>query len=293
MALGVFLLFLLFSFKFTHSANILVVSPTVSKSHHVMFGVLSRALAGRGHNVTQITTFPEETTIENLKEISVKSSRFVFLNDLPVEVFGGAAPSFLTAARMLLVYVDSTANVLNFTEVRTLISSRSDKFDLVISESFLDDVFLAFAHKFDAPVITVSSCNMYAWTADRFGIPSDPAYIPGFHSGYSTSMRFSQRLRNSLLDVAERLLFSFALEPKSTGVVREYFGADYPAVSELAKNISLYLVNTPSVLYGSRPYPPQVVDVSGIHLRPAKPLSQVTLVTRPRIQHKPRSSGNL
>lgn len=272
--LSVFL-WCLFGLKCTRSANILVVSPTVSKSHYVMFGVLSRALAGRGHNVTQITTFPEATTIENLTEINVQSVRTIFLNDLPVETFGGAPPSFLTVARQLLVYVDNTAKVLNFTDVRRLISSESDKFDLVISESFVDDVFLGFAHKFDAPVITVSSCYMHAWTAERFGVPSDPAYIPGFHSGYGAHMRFSQRARNSLLDVAERLFFGLLLEPRSTRVVREYFGADYPAVGQLTRNISLYFINTPSALYGARPYPPQVADISGIHLQQAKPLSQV------------------
>lgn len=272
--LGVFLL-CLFGLRCTRSANILVVSPTVSKSHYVMFGVLSRALVGRGHNVTQITTFPEVATTENLTEISVKSVRTVFLNDLPVEMFGEVPPSLLTAARMLLVYVDSTANVLNFTEVRRLMTSESEKFDLVISESFVDDVFLGFAHKFEAPVITVSSCYMYAWTADRFAVPSDPAYIPGFHSGYGVRMQFWQRLRNALLDAAERLFFRLLLEPRQTAVVREYFGADYPTVDQLVRNISLYFINTPSALYGTRPYPPQVVDISGIHLQQAKPLSQV------------------
>lgn len=272
--LSVFLL-CLFSLRCTRSANILVVSPTVSKSHYVMFGVLSRALAGRGHNVTQITTFPEVTTTENLTEISVKSVRTVFLNNLPVEMFGVVPPSFLTAARMLLVYVDSTANVLNFTDVRRLMTSESEKFDLVISESFVDDVFLGFAYKFEAPVITVSSCYMHAWTADRFAVPSDPAYIPGFHSGYGVRMRFWQRLRNALLDAVERLFFRLFLEPRQTAVVREYFGADYPSVGHLVRNISLYFINTPSVLYGTRPYPPQVVDISGIHLQQTKPLSQV------------------
>lgn len=269
-------LFVCCLFNSTLSANILVVCPTVSRSHYVMFGELSRALVARGHNVTTITTFPgEAATMKNLTEISVQSVRKVMLNDLPMEEFGGSPLGFLQITPKILEYVDNTVNVLNFTSVQSLIVSKSDKFDLVITESFLDDVFLAFAHKFSAPVITIGSCYMYSWTADRFGVPSDPAYIPGFHSGYSRHMGFLQRVHNALLDVAERLFYHFLLEPRATQVVRKYFGEGYPRVRDLARNISLYFINTPASLYGPRPYPPQVVDISGIHLQPATPLTQV------------------
>lgn len=264
-----------FSLGCADCAKILAVVPTLSKSHYVMFEVLIKQLASRGHAVTAITTFPQENRVENLVDISLRPVRKVVLNSFEFGYFSRIPETVLEVAPKFLEYIAETEKVLNFTAVSDLINS-NEHFDLIIYESFVDDVFLGFAHKFGAPVITVSTCFMFPWIADRFAIPANPAYVPGFYSGYSDRMGFLQRLQNCLHDVSGRLYFYLVLEPRSTRVLRKYFGPDTPPVRQLITNVSLYFVNSPFPLFGARSYPPQVVDISGVHLQDARPLPQVT-----------------
>lgn len=278
-AAAVFVLLAAWSLGCADSAKILAVVPTLSRSHYVMFEVLIKQLASRGHAVTAITTFPQESRVENLEDISLRPVRKVVLNNLEFGFLNRIPETVLEVAPKFLEYIAETEKVLNFTAVSDLINSNKN-FDLIIYESFVDDVFLGFAHKFRAPVITVSTCFMFPWIADRFAIPASPAYVPGFYSGFSDRMWFLQRLQNSLHDVSARLYFYLVLEPRSTQVLRKYFGPDTPPVRQLITNVSLYFVNSPFPLFGARPYPPQVVDISGVHLQDARPLPQVIWLYR-------------
>lgn len=255
-------------------ANILAVIPTLSKSHFVMFEMLLKELLKRNHTVTSITTFPQETPIKNLREISLKPVRKVVFNDFPLDYFKKVPETFTDVAFRFFEYIDDTEKVLNFTDVSDLIRS-NESFDLIIYETFVDDLFLGFAHRFKAPVISISSCYMFPWIADRFAIPANPAYVPGFYSHFSSVMTFYQRLQNTLLDINNRMFFKYLLVPKTNRLVRKYFGDDAPSVGSLVKNISLYFINTHHSFYGARPFPPQVVDISGLHLKPPQPLPQV------------------
>lgn len=58
--------------------------------------------------------------------------------------------------------------------------------------------------------------------------------------------------------------------------IRKRFGDDVPDVATIAKNISLILVNQHYSFTGPRPLSNQVIEVSGIHIKPPKPLPQVT-----------------
>lgn len=260
-------------------ASILAVVPTLSKSHYEMFEVLICELAKRGHKITSVTTFPQESPIENLNEISVKDTRKVFINNYPFNSFPNVPETFLDVTPKFFGYFSDIEKVLAVPGVRNIISSNST-YDLVIYEMFIDDLFLGFAHKFKAPVITFSSCYMFPWMSDRFAIPANPAYVPGFYSGgYSKIMTFYQRTCNTFYNIITRLFYYVLIEPKIDDLAKKYFGDDMPSVHQLAKNISLYFTNTHFTFYGAEPLPPQVVDVSGIHLKPPKPLQQVYVFT--------------
>ncbi|KAG8268478.1 UDP-glucuronosyltransferase 1-1 [Homalodisca vitripennis] len=259
------------------SANILAIVPTLSSSHFVVFEVLIKDLLKRGHTVTTVTTFPQKTSIANLTDIDVSSDRTVFKNNLPVEFLSVIPERFFSVAHRFFDYLADVEKILSVPEVEALINSKT-VFDLVIYETFIDDVFLGFAHKFRAPVVTIGSCHMFPWVVDRFGIPANPAYIPGFYSDYSGTLNFYQRVENTFLDLTCRLFYKFLLEPRMTEVVKKFFGRDTPPVRDLVKNISLYLVNTHSSFYGARPFPPQVVDVAGIHLASPKRLPAVRTI---------------
>lgn len=58
--------------------------------------------------------------------------------------------------------------------------------------------------------------------------------------------------------------------------LRKRFGDDIPDVAEIAKNISLMLVNQHYSFSGPKPLSTQLIEVSGIHIQPEKPLPEVS-----------------
>lgn len=60
---------------------------------------------------------------------------------------------------------------------------------------------------------------------------------------------------------------------------RRFFGEDLPPFSSLVKNTSMVFVNSFSLLHGVRPNTPQVIEIGGIHVKPAKQLPHVSSST--------------
>ena len=57
----------------SHGARILGVFPFTSKSHMIIHRVLMLELAGRGHEVTEVTPFLESKILRNYTQIEVKA----------------------------------------------------------------------------------------------------------------------------------------------------------------------------------------------------------------------------
>lgn len=58
--------------------NILVFAPMPFKSHFRGFQPLFKELAGRGHNLTVVSTFPLQKSIENYTDIPITVDESVF-----------------------------------------------------------------------------------------------------------------------------------------------------------------------------------------------------------------------
>lgn len=52
------------------------------------------------------------------------------------------------------------------------------EFDVIILEIFLDEALLGFAHRFNAPIIGLSTFGASKWTTDLVGSPSPLSYVP-------------------------------------------------------------------------------------------------------------------
>lgn len=59
-------------------------------------------------------------------------------------------------------------------------------------------------------------------------------------------------------------------------ILREKFGSDMPSVTDIAKKISLLLVNTHYSLSGPRALSPKVIEVGGVHIKEPKPIDEVS-----------------
>ncbi|RZC33076.1 UDPGT domain containing protein, partial [Asbolus verrucosus] len=149
-----------------------------------------------------------------------------------------------------------------------------ETFDIVIMEFFNTDCFVPFAHKFKAHLIGLSSCTIMHWTNERFANIYNPSYIPINHMDYSDRLGFFERVENTILGVIHEILFNYILRYNDERIARMYFKENFPPLTHIIHNASLFLVNTHSSLNLPKPQVPAVVDIGGVHIEEIKKLPQ-------------------
>lgn len=68
------------------------------------------------------------------------------------------------------------------------------------------------------------------------------------------------------------------MDRTDNAVLRKRFGDDMPPVADIAKKISLILVNTHYSLSGPRALTPKVIEVGGVHIKEPKPIDKVSIL---------------
>jgi len=253
--------------------RILALFPYPGKSHFDIFNPLVKALAEKGHDVTVVSHFPQKTPIPNLTDISLENTSnntvdVVDANTIPqLRIVKYVMPLILASM------TDETCKNLNHPNLKQLLDSKK-KFDLILIEHFNTDCFLSVVHLIGAPFIGLTSHILMPWTNERLGNIDNPAYVPNHFLGFSDKMTFVQRVENTLMYVWCKAVEYFILERQAYGYVKETFGNEIPPLYDIAKNISLILVNTHFTLNRPRPVVPGYIDINGIHVRKQQELPQ-------------------
>lgn len=273
----VYFFFLLCTLKCAESSKILAIFAHNGKSHFDVFGPFLEELAARHHQLLVISHFPRYQFMDNYKDISLRgilqNNETEGIINLRHLTYGGHVKS---ALRLRMWGNTACKKTFEHSSVQNLMISE-EKFDLIITELFNTDYFLAFAHKFSIPIIAFSSCELMPWANGRVGNPDTPSHIP-LYSGQSTNkMDFSERVLNTFWYVFHKLHYSFLMEAQAHKLARQHFGESLPPIPQLARNTSLILVNRHLSLNGPRPLVPGVIEVAGIHIKPAKKLPEVRL----------------
>jgi glucuronosyltransferase len=162
--------------------------------------------------------------------------------------------------------------------VQDLIHSNDQEFDLIIAEAFNHDCVLGFAHKFKAPIVQVVTFGGTSWMADWVGNPTPYSYVPDPFQDFSDRMDFWERLLNTLGVTLQKLTRLFYFLPKQQALLEKYFSdyAPLPSISELDSSTSLLLLNHHFSISYPKPLMPNVVQVGGMHVKPAKKLPAVS-----------------
>lgn len=149
-----------------------------------------------------------------------------------------------------------------------------EKYDVILLEQFNTDCMLGVAHKLNIPYIGMSSCLMMPWHYARFGLPSNPSYIPALFMGNSEKQDFVQRLGNWIAFHGMKFLYSQFSDKGADKILNKYLGDGIPSVSELAKKTSLMLVNEHFSMSGAKPKFPSIIDIGGVHIQKQKKLDK-------------------
>nr|QPA18404.1 UDP-gluconosyltransferase [Trialeurodes vaporariorum] len=253
--------------------KILGLFPYNGKSHVIMFKSIMEGLAKRDHDVQVLSHYPLETPLENYTDLSVSGSIPLPNNQKSFELFDYAHLDIFNVRSLISLYhrIEEHEDVMKTEAVQKLMNS-TERYDLIITESFVTDMTLGFVNKFKVPFVLLNSCSLPSWTGSLVASPQNPSFIPHFQSRFSPRMTFSERLRNTLGLATRLAAWYWFFVPQNQRIMNRYFGDNSPALLKIAKNVSLVLVNTHYSITGSRPFAPNVLEVGGIHIGPPKTL---------------------
>lgn len=252
-----------------YTANILVVAFFSIKSHKLTYLPLIEELGKRGHNITLVTPIKPVKTMKNVKEIFTLDVDKIFQAN-QFDAFEAKEKGLVIDVSKILEMVHDTCTMTyDLPHVRALLQ---EKFDLVILQPYMNDCVLGMIYRLQVPFVLFTPTSVPPSIASQIGGHLPPAITPNVLWGYSLPMTFLQRFKSFGADVMINLFMSLIYEPKVEKIYRDKLGDDIPSLREILGNTSMVLSNGHFSMVAPKPYYPDVVDVGGIHSRPAKPL---------------------
>jgi glucuronosyltransferase len=169
--------------------------------------------------------------------------------------------------------------VLEEPSVQKLMHS-DERFDIIIVEGFYIDCFLGFAHKFKAPVVQVCPFGGPEYIGDLVGNPNPYAYIPDVFQEFTDKMSFSERIKNTLGGLFQRIGRRHLIIPRQDAIMKKHFNytSSMPSITDLEKSTALVLVNHHFSISYPKPVMPNYVQVGGMHIKPPKNLPAVSAI---------------
>lgn len=270
-----------------YAAKILAVFPHHGYSHHAVYLPLLRELANRGHDVTAIANYPSghpnitDVSLNGYIPLSNNKQNMSALADL-IDGMGDVRSSVFALRSF---YSRSRMNEAMFTvdAVKRLLSGHgpaTEKYDLIVTEHFNNELFLAFVAKLDVPFVLTSSCGLLPWSANAMGQPYSLAISPLTLMGQQPSAdNVYGRVMKTVAHVVQLLGYTVFCRAKDERFIKNNLTMDV-SLDRLILNASLMLVNTHFTMHGTRTFVPAIVEIGGIHVETAKPLPTVSVSIR-------------
>lgn len=274
------LILLSIGFTYTSTINILSIFDFPTRSSVITFAPLIKKLTEKGHNVTVIANFAFKGIQQNYKQILL--NRSAIATDIENHIDLSNTPHW-----RILSYLGPTFfNELNGNICNALFSKKdirdlwqSNKtFDLVIIPVFQSDCVYQLAKQFKCPIVGVHTTVITSWTANKYALPNNPAYVPNFYMPFYAKMTFLQRFENTLVTWLHNIYYSIVMDEKEKAIVTKYFGTkEAEQLKEQCHKVSVFLVNTHFTFQSPRPTVPTVIEVGGIHIGQTNTLPKVML----------------
>lgn len=211
LAMNFKLIFLLVSLlSICESSKILIVHTSMSRSHVIPLQEFAKVLAKSGHEITFVSSFPLEKTINNYRDIEVKISEndLKFFDDF-TKIMGQDpnSVSFLELMSAISKILYGHGNyTLQSNEVHKLLNS-GEQYDLVITGYFMSEYLLGFADHFKCPSIVFFSGGYLSSIHKMVGNPLSISGAPHTLLSAASEMNFIQRLKNFVINGLDLLVF--------------------------------------------------------------------------------------
>ncbi|KPJ20476.1 Ecdysteroid UDP-glucosyltransferase [Papilio machaon] len=160
---------------------------------------------------------------------------------------------------------------MNITEVKELISNKTEKFDLILVEAFYT-MALGITHVFKAPTVLLSSFGSFLGNYEIVGAPTNPPLL--YRNIFSLklyNMTIWEKLNELYTQIRIRYT-SIASDEEENKALKRIFGPDTPTLNELKTKVEMLFLNINPIWEGNYPVPPAVVHMGGLHQTPPKEL---------------------
>ncbi|GMR37537.1 hypothetical protein PMAYCL1PPCAC_07732, partial [Pristionchus mayeri] len=269
------ILLLLLSFVSSLSSlRILVISPTVARSHVVFMGSLADSLAEKGHTVHTIMIEVEKTDTNG----TTKSDKVVFipstrprseLHDLLKEdPFDESLEMLnigvlLAIRQSLRIYAEDT--VTQYDRFLKPLES-PEGYDVGISENLGSLPLFLYRRLSVRRYVLASAIGLSSIMAEAMGVPMPPSYVPNPLSSRvsTTEMSIVDRARYLIDYIFAPPIYKFICKAQ-LDYLRQ-FDPDLLDVMDAKAGSKFVAVNFPLLLDHLRPYTRHVIHVGGITL---------------------------
>ena len=265
------------------SAKILCIDVVSSRSQKISYERLLHTLAGRGHEVTILSSFKPLKTVKNVREIlTFESENFLDFDDNdgkgPINLFEfQEREEEFNPFLMLNLFAKACQMTYDLPQVKELMK---EKFDLVILQIIFNECAAGLVHHFNTTTILFSPLSVPSWISGIFGNPTPVSFVPNLFLNLGERMTFYERAINLLTTTVLTLSQDYSYKPSMEALYREKLNdPNIPSNDEILRNASLILSNSHFALGQARPFLPDIVEVGGMHCTPAKPLPKVYVET--------------
>lgn len=254
------------------TARILAVESIAGKSHWNYVSSILRVLSNNGHQVTVFTPFPEgERANYTEVDTSIDFGPGFILKDLIVTMdFMGSPMTMIKTIRTKRTFMcDKVYSNMQLNKIME--DNENTKFDILIIEHLGYDCDLYLAKKLKLPFIYLISSPMLTF-AERsiFGDIPNPATISYLFSDHAIPKTFVQRFLNTAMLAYSTVLLSYDKWIRNYTTNRKY------DLGTSTIRPSLTFVNSHFISEASRPFPQNVIQVGGIHLKPPGSIPNVS-----------------
>ncbi|CAH0559936.1 unnamed protein product [Brassicogethes aeneus] len=257
-----------------NSAKIIGIFMTPSYSHQVVFQPIWKELSLQGHDVTVITTNPlNDPTLVNLTEIDIGDFSYAEWKKSSLLTLGLRPHSVTEELQEISkAYMNLSHVQLSHPIFQEIIKNQSKHhYDLFLVEYLWPSMY-PFKDIFNCPMVGILSLPMVSSSYSYMGMPHHPVLDPDMILPFATDLSFQERIGSVAFNLVFKLAGAIQLAPKINALNRKYFGEHVRPYRDIAKEVSLVIVNSNMVNANIKPLIPQVIEISGIHIKPKKPL---------------------
>ncbi|XP_012535032.1 UDP-glucosyltransferase 2 [Monomorium pharaonis] len=269
------ILWILITSNFAYGKKLLIITPTPSYSHQIVFRAICLALNKRGHDIVTLTpNVLNDTSLTNYTEIDF-GFEYEKINDTDISPSRWNLTQLAGLKTRLRTLGHNIAeDVLSHPDLVKYYANGTDvQFDAVIAEMIMTPAIYILAHRFNAPLIGIMSMDLQNCHRFILGSPVLPSHPSNWELEDFTGLNlpFWKRLMN-FVNTWWNIYSWFTFANKQQKIAEKYFGNDIPHIIDVSKNMSLILINQEPSLAYARPEIPNIVHFSGLHIAKTPPL---------------------